>query len=353
MSYRSFSFPSGVHSVAVAPFYEESVESQCDDVDWGKDCLPPTKTVLDLKMYEDYLENFLMLSSISGLVLLGTTTESPCLSKEEQIGLVNTAKTVTKNKLFLTAGIGGSNTLECIKMAIELRGLCNGFMVTVPPYNKPVSRGMIAHCIACAGHDPTYRYLKGYSDLQNYPFMIYNIPSRTGVNMSPKEIVEVALKCPNVCAVKEASGNISQVDELCQLTRDFENFKVFAGDDSMLLSTCSVGGHGVISVIANAYPNEMTLLYKKCAEGKFSEGLELHNMLSPLIKAIFCETNPVPIKTLMCMNRLYEYPTVRLPMVKLSDENYERLYKSKTQFEKNLKKYNDSRRSDFERKQYD
>lgn len=353
MSSRTFSFPSGVHSVAVAPFYEEIVDSSSDnDVYWG-DCSPPTETKLDLDMYEDYLENFLMLSSISGLVMLGTTTESPCLSKEEQLELVKSAKKVTKNKLFLTVGIGGSNTLECIKTAISMRGLCNGFMVTVPAYNKPMPRGMIAHCIACAGYDAKYRYLKGYSDLRNYPFMIYNIPSRTGVNMLPKDIVEVASKCPNVCAVKEASGSISQVDELCRLTRGFENFKVFAGDDSMLLPTSVVGGHGVVSVVANVYPHEMTMMYKKCSDGKFTEALELHDMLSPLIKAVFCETNPVPIKTLMCMNRLYDSGVVRLPMVELTDENYRSLYKTKTQFEDSLKKYNERFRSDFERKQYD
>ncbi len=243
-------------------------------------------------------------AGISGVVPCGTTGESATLSFEEHKMAVEIAVDCSRVKVI--AGTGSNNTVEAAELTkhAEDAGADAALLIT-PYYNKPNERGMLAH----------YRYVAESCDL---PLILYNVPSRTAVNLRPELVAELA-KIETVVGIKEASGDLSQVSKIIELTRD-EEFIVLSGDDNLTLPIMSLGGSGVISVVANVAPKKMIALTDAMLRGDLEKAREVHFQIAPLIRAMFLETNPIPVKTACRMMGLAAGP-MRLPLASMSEEN--------------------------------
>ena len=243
-------------------------------------------------------------AGISGVVPCGTTGEAATLSFEEHKMAVEIAVDCSRVKVI--AGTGSNNTVEAAELTkhAEDAGADAALLIT-PYYNKPNERGMLAH----------YRYVAESCDL---PLILYNVPSRTAVNLRPELVAELA-KIETVVGIKEASGDLSQVSKIIELTRD-EEFIVLSGDDNLTLPIMSLGGSGVISVVANVAPKKMIALTDAMLRGDLEKAREVHFQIAPLIRAMFLETNPIPVKTACRMMGLAAGP-MRLPLASMSEEN--------------------------------
>jgi len=243
-------------------------------------------------------------AGVSGVVPCGTTGESATLSVEEHKMAVEIAVDCSKVKVI--AGTGSNNTIEAAELTkhAEDAGADAALLIT-PYYNKPNERGMLSH----------YRYVAECCDI---PLILYNVPSRTAVNLRPELVAELA-KIENVVGIKEASGDLSQVSKIIELTRD-EDFIVLSGDDNLTLPIMSLGGSGVISVVANVAPKKMMSLTDAMLRGDLEKAREVHFQIAPLIRAMFLETNPIPVKTACQMMGMAAGP-MRLPLVSMSEEN--------------------------------
>ena len=246
-------------------------------------------------------------SHITGLVVLGTTSESPTLSLEEKVNLVSAVWHRFKGHKRVMVGIGGNNTAATLEFALEVKDKCDSMLITVPNYNKPSQRGIQAHFETVCQHE----------QLKHKPFMLYNVPSRCGVSVDPQTVANVYKSCENVCAIKEASGSLEQalgIKNLCDI-------QIFSGDDSLTVPIMSIGGSGVISVIANILPNEINRVYNSCRGNDYSDAMKEYLKLHPLIKALFLESNPVPGKEILHKLNVFSTNLPRLPLVPMSDEN--------------------------------
>ena len=236
---------------------------------------------------------------ISGLVLLGTTSESPTLSMVEKLEIVKFVSTYYGGKFEIIVGIGGNNTVETINFGKMIKNQVNGFMVTVPNYNKPSQLGIYNHFTTIANT---------FSDV---PIMMYNIPSRCGVNMTPDTVKNIYYNCENVVAIKEASGSLEQAIKIKSLC----DINIFSGDDSLILPILAIGGVGVISVASNILPWEISYIVSQ-----FNNNIDLSRKLyfkfHNFIKALFVTTNPVPVKYFLSKLELINNDIVRLPLVK-------------------------------------
>lgn len=285
-------FPQGVYTVLVTPFNVDG------SVNYNS-----------IDKWVDQQQQ----SGVAGLVLLGTTSESPTLSREEQLTITtrvySRVKTFEKPK-FVVVGVGGNNTAETLDFAknVTSQKLCDGLMVTVPSYNKPTQKGIVKHFTTVCND----------TAVSNFPVIMYNIPGRTGVNMEPKSIVEVYEACGNVVAIKEASGSIDQLIELRTIIPDLQ---VFSGDDKLVLDVMVHGGVGVISVASNVIPDLMSMLVKLCLDNEFNAARQLFydTKLPNFIRLLFCETNPIPVKFMLYCKTLYDNFVMRLPMTELSE----------------------------------
>ena len=243
-------------------------------------------------------------SGIKNIVLLGTTSETPTLSIIEQETIVQTVWKEFNGQVNIIVGIGGNNTKATLENAFKFKPMCDAFMVTVPYYNKPSQEGIFKHF-------STISQLVG-----DKPIMMYNIPSRCGVSMTPETIADLYSNHDNIVAIKEASGSISQTLEIKSLC----DIKVFSGDDALTLPLMSVGAEGVVSVASNIIPNLMITLVDKFNK-ETEEAIELNKKLYPLFKALFLDTNPVPLKYLIFKLGLASDYSVRLPLVDISSED--------------------------------
>ena len=243
-------------------------------------------------------------AGVSGVVPCGTTGESATLSFEEHKMAVEIAVDCSRVKVL--AGTGSNNTVEAAELTkhAEDAGADAALLIT-PYYNKPNERGMLSH----------YRYVAESCDL---PLILYNVPSRTAVNLRPELVAELA-KIETVVGIKEASGDLSQVSKIIEMTRD-EDFIVLSGDDNLTLPIMSLGGSGVISVVANVAPKKMIALTDAMLRGDLEKAREVHFQIAPLIRAMFLETNPIPVKTACRMMGLAAGP-MRLPLASMSEEN--------------------------------
>ncbi|MHC1594937.1 MAG: 4-hydroxy-tetrahydrodipicolinate synthase [Methanotrichaceae archaeon] len=243
-------------------------------------------------------------AGISGVVPCGTTGEAATLSFEEHKMAVEIAVDCSNVKVI--AGTGSNNTVEAAELTkhAEDAGADAALLIT-PYYNKPNERGMLSH----------YRYVAESCDL---PLILYNVPSRTAVNLRPELVAELA-KIETVVGIKEASGDLSQVSKIIELTRD-EEFILLSGDDNLTLPIMSLGGSGVISVVANVAPKKMIALTDAMLRGDLEKAREAHFQIAPLIRAMFLETNPIPVKTACRMMGLAAGP-MRLPLASMSEEN--------------------------------
>ncbi|MFH1619837.1 MAG: 4-hydroxy-tetrahydrodipicolinate synthase [bacterium] len=244
-------------------------------------------------------------NGVSGLLPCGSTGEAATLGAEEYERVIKIAVEEAKGKLPVMAGTGTNSTSRSVAMAKKTAALgVDALLVIVPYYNKPTQDGQFAH----------FSEVSGAVDI---PVIVYNIPGRTGVNMLPSTLIRLRKKCRNIVGVKEASGNMDQVGEILNST-DGE-FSLMSGDDSLTLPMMSLGARGVVSVISNVAPAETAKMCALFAAGKLKEAAEMHHKLLPLMKALFVETNPAPVKSALAMMGLCG-ETPRLPLVPVSEK---------------------------------
>ena len=260
---------------------------------------------IDFKGLETIVENQVT-GGMDYLVALGTTAETATLDAGEKRDVISVVKK-NSGKLPVVAGMGGNNTRAMLKEIDEFdfEGI-SGILVVTPYYNKPSQEGMIRHYSEIAKASPV-------------PVILYNVPSRTGVNLEAETVAHLAEKFENIAAVKEASGILSQITKIGKYTPD--RFTVISGDDVLALPIVSIGGKGVISVIANALPHKLSALMPLALEGKFDDSKKLHVEIVHMYKLYSKVGNPGGIKALLNMQGTISN-VLRLPLYKISDETY-------------------------------
>ncbi len=251
---------------------------------------------------------FLVENNSSGLLACGTTGESPALTDEERERVIKIVIEEAKGKIPVIAGTGTNNTQKTIKYTQHAKELgADAALVITPYYNKPTQEGL-------------YRHFVEVAKSTDIPIVIYNVPGRTGINILPKTIERIVKECKNVVAVKEASGNLDQATEI--VARVGEKCGVLSGDDSKTLPILASGGKGVISVVANIIPSDVEKMIRLFEERKIEEARKLHLKMYFLIKAMFIETNPGPVKEAMRMLGMPAGPP-RLPLAPVSESSRE------------------------------
>jgi 4-hydroxy-tetrahydrodipicolinate synthase len=246
------------------------------------------------------------------LVALGTTAETPTLTANEKQEIVNFVKQKSTG-LPLVVGMGGNDTKKIIKRISKFDfDSVDGLLIVTPYYNKPSQEGMFRHYIAIAKASPV-------------PIILYNVPSRTGVNLKAETVIKLAGESDNIVAVKEASGSLAQITRICKYAPD--NFTVISGDDAMTLPLITMGGKGVISVIANALPAKLSNLVHQALEENFIDAKKQHHELLDLFKLLFKEGNPAGIKALLNIQGISENE-LRLPLWPVSDDTYKKISKA-------------------------
>jgi len=245
-----------------------------------------------------------------GIVPCGTTGESPTLSHDEHKRVVEIVIEAAQGRLHVIAGTGSNATAEAIDLTGHAKKAgATGALVVTPYYNRPTQEGL-------------YRHFRAVADAVDIPILAYNIASRTAVNIETDTLVRLVKDCPNIVGVKEASGSLDQMTQV--ILACGPDFSVLSGDDNITLPLMSVGGRGVISVIANIVPRETAEMTHAALGGDWKLARELHLRLFPLARAAFIETNPIPVKEAMGMMGLLE-PEFRLPMCPMGAANRERL----------------------------
>jgi len=248
-------------------------------------------------------------AGIHFLVPCGTTGETPTLTPDERRRVVEIVVAESKGQVPVLAGAGGYNTHEVIEAAQHLaRAGADGILSVAPYYNKPTPEGLFQH-------------YKAIADAVPLPIIVYNVPGRTGVNVDVATIVRLSA-VPNIVGVKEASGNVTQMCEICQAVP--EDFLVLSGDDALTLPVMSVGGRGIVSVVSNEVPAEMSRMVELAEAGDFAGARRLHRELMPLMQINFIESSPIPVKAAMAMMGLVE-EVYRLPMVPPRPASRERI----------------------------
>ena len=242
---------------------------------------------------------------VDALIVCGTTGESSTMTRDEKIIAINCALEVANEKIPVIVGTGSNNTREAIEMSeIAERLGANGILVVTPYYNKTTQRGLIAH-------------YKAIAESVSLPIILYNVPSRTGVNIEPQTCLELS-KIDNIVAIKEASGNISQVAQISNLCGD--NLYIYSGNDDQIVPICSLGGIGVISVLSNIKPKFVHDMVYDFLDGNIDKARKMQLNVLPLINSLFSEVNPIPVK--YALNELgFNFGVPRLPLVEFSDTN--------------------------------
>jgi 4-hydroxy-tetrahydrodipicolinate synthase len=245
-----------------------------------------------------------------GLVPCGTTGESPALSHDEHRRVVELVVEAARGRIPVIAGTGSNSTAEAIDLTRHAeRAGAAGALVVSPYYNKPTQEGL-------------YRHFRAVAESVAIPILVYNIQSRTAVNVETATLERLVRDARNVVGVKEASGSLDQMSQVVAACGP--DFSVLSGDDNLTLPVLAIGGHGVISVIANIVPRETAEMVHAALDGDWKRARELHYKLFPLARAAFLETNPIPIKEAMALASMIE-PEFRLPMCRMGDANRERL----------------------------
>jgi 4-hydroxy-tetrahydrodipicolinate synthase len=257
------------------------------------------------------LVQFQLRAGIDFLVPCGTTGEAPTLEHAEYIAVVRTVVHEVAGRVPVIAGVGGNNTRKVIDLAAEVRGLgVQGILSVTPYYNKPTQEGI-------------YQHFQAMAESTDLPIIVYNVPARTSSNIEPPTVARLS-KIPNIIGIKEASGSIVQQMEV--LAAVPPGFRVLSGDDSFTFPLMALGGVGIISVISNEIPAQMTRLAHLLLEGKLETARQLHFSLLPLMQVNFIETNPIPVKAALAMMGMIE-EVYRLPMVPMKPENRAKLEK--------------------------
>ncbi len=233
------------------------------------------------------------------LVPCGTTGEAPTLSRRERLRVVELVLDVVGGRVPVLAGAGGYDTREVIEQAQDLKSAgVDGLLSVTPYYNKPTPEGL-------------YQHFGSIAESADLPMVVYNVPGRTGCNIDPATLVRLS-GIPQIVGVKEASGNMTQICEICRAVPD--NFIVLSGDDGLTLPIMAVGGRGVISVASNEVPAEMATMVEHAERGDYGTARRMHARLLPLMLGNFIESNPIPVKSVMADMGLLE-EVYRLPLV--------------------------------------
>ncbi len=267
---------------------------------------------VDEKRLKDLID-FHIKNGTTGIVPCGTTGESATLTTAEHEMVIEiTIKQVNK-RIPVIAGTGSNSTEEAINLTKHAAASgATASLQIAPYYNRPTQTGL-------------YEHFKAVADSVDIPIILYNIASRTGVNVEPETMAKLAKECKNIVGVKEASGNLEQMSRVKLLCGD--NFDLISGDDALTLPLLAVGGTGVISVVANIVPADVASMINDFNKGNIKKAMKMHYKLLPLIKSMFIETNPIPVKTAMGMLGMCE-SDLRLPMTEMLAENQEKLKKA-------------------------
>ena len=249
-------------------------------------------------------------SGTDGIVPCGTTGESPTLTHDEHKRVVEIVVDAARGRIPVIAGTGSNSTAEAIDLTSHAKKAgARAALVVNPYYNRPTQEGL-------------YRHFRAVAEAVDIPILVYNIQSRTAVNVETDTLQRLARDCPTIVGVKEASGSLDQMTQV--ILACGPDFSVVSGDDNLTLPLMSVGGRGVISVIANIVPRETAEMTHAALAGDWKLARELHLRLFPLCRAVFIETNPIPVKEAMAMMGMLE-PEFRLPLCRMGDANRERL----------------------------
>jgi 4-hydroxy-tetrahydrodipicolinate synthase len=266
---------------------------------------------VDEKALRDLIEEQIA-AGIDGIVPCGTTGESTTLSHEEHDRVIEITIDAVRKRVPVIAGTGSNSTAETLRLTKHAwEAGADGALLVCPYYNRPTQEGLYQHFSTVAREVPV-------------PIIVYNIASRTGVNLLPETLARLA-KIPNIVGVKEASGLLKQMSDVIQLCGP--EFDVLSGDDIFTLALMAIGGKGIISVVSNVAPGDMAAMVDAFVAGDLKKAQALHYRLAPLIDAMFIETNPVPVKEALCMMGKIA-GDVRLPLCALSEKNREALKKA-------------------------
>ena len=268
---------------------------------------------IDEKAYRELIE-FHVDNGTDGILPCGCTGEAATMTMDEQKRLIKIAVETSAKRIPVLAGTGSNSTREAVELTVSAKKAgCDGALIITPYYNKPTQEGLFRH----------YEHIAQKADL---PIMLYNVPSRTGVSIQPETVARLN-KIDNIVAIKEAAGSVQQVSNilaLCDIT-------VMSGDDSMILPFMSVGAKGVVSVAANIIPRKIHDLVLSFSEGDLEKCRSLHYEVAPLCKAMFIETNPIPVKTALSMMGKIS-GELRMPLCEMSSDNLVKLEKVLKEF---------------------
>lgn len=258
---------------------------------------------VNLKEFERLVEDQIQ-NQVDAIIVCGTTGEASTMTTEEKLATIESAVKTAHGRVPIIAGTGGNNTKQVIEYSkkVEILGV-DGLLIVTPYYNKCTQNGLIAH-------------YKEIAKNVSLPIILYSVPSRTGVNIEPRTCLELS-KIENIIAIKEASGNLSQVAEIAHLCGD--NLWIYSGNDDQVLPILSLGGIGVISVLSNVKPQYTHDMVQNFLDGNIATATKMQLDAIPLINALFSEVNPIPVKA--ALNLLgYQFGIPRLPLTKLSEE---------------------------------
>ena len=276
---------------------------------------PFTKDGVNFEEFGKLIE-FQISEGVDSIIVCGTTGESSTMTEKEKKDTIKYAIDKVNGRIPVIAGTGSNNTASAIEMSKYAESVgADALLVVTPYYNKTTQTGLVEH-------------YKAIANSTNLPIIVYSVSSRTGVNITPETCLELS-KIPNIVAVKEASGNISQVAKIAALCGD--NLHIYSGNDDQIIPILSLGGLGVISVLSNVAPKYTHEMVQNFFDGKIKEATEMQLKAIDLVGSLFCEVNPIPVKEALNMMG-YNYGIPRLPLVKLSEKGSERLNKSLKDF---------------------
>ena len=260
---------------------------------------------VNLKEFEKLIESQIQ-NKVDSIIVCGTTGEASTMTAKEKEETIKCAIKIANKRVPIIVGTGSNSTSQAIENSKLAKDLgADGILVVTPYYNKCTQKGLIEH------------FSKIAESVYPLPIILYNVPGRTGVNILPKTCYELS-KVPNIVAIKEASGNLSQVAEIAQLCG--ENLHIYSGNDDQILPILSVGGIGVISVLSNIFPEDTHNMVHEFLNGNIEKAKNLQLKYLPFIHALFSEVNPIPVKATLNLIG-YDFGIPRLPLTKISEEN--------------------------------
>lgn len=270
---------------------------------------------IDFKAYEKLL-SFQLENGINSLIVLGTTGEAPTVKDSEREKLIEKSLEIVNGRIPIIVGAGTNSTEKTLHMVKQAeKSGADAVLLVTPYYNKPTQNGLYEH----------YKYISERTDLK---IIVYNVPSRTGINVLPETMARLVEDCENIVGLKEAAANMSQIDRVISLTKEIKSeFMVYSGNDDLAFHLICSGGDGVISVASNLIPHEMVQMCNHLFSGNLNEARKIHLKFFTLMKTLFIETNPIPVKTALWLMGLIENE-FRLPMVRATQSTVETLKKT-------------------------